>query len=70
VKRGSVILNVIDGPLFDFFLDEVEDQVNELIHPINQFLFDSCKVIRLGFTVIVAILGAGFTPTTGVERVD
>ena len=70
MKRRSVILNVIFGPLLHLFLDEVEDQVNEFIHSINQLLFDSGKVIRFGFTVVVAVFGAGFTPGTGIERFD
>lgn len=50
--------------------DEVQDEIEEVIHAIEEFLFDGGEVFFLRFAVVVAVLTAAFAPAAGVEAID
>lgn len=53
-----------------FFLDELEDQIDEFVHAGGEFFFDGGEVVGFGFAVVFAILIAGLAPLAGVEGID
>lgn len=50
--------------------DEVQNEIEEVIHAIEEFLFDGGEVFFLRFAVVVAVLAAAFAPAAGVEAID